>query len=56
MAVEGEEVEGRGREEVASRLAECRTNKVLLAVRVLPEVAEIKVVGSQRGASKVGKH
>ena len=56
VAVEGEEVEGLGREEVASRLAECRTNKVLLAVRALPEVAEIKVVGSGRGASKVGKH
>ena len=56
VAVEGEEVEGLGREEVASRLAECRTNKVLLAVRALPEVAEIKGVGSGRGASKVGKH
>ena len=55
VAVEGEEVEGRGREEVASRLAECRASRVVLGVRALPEVAELKGGGIEQRVTKVGK-
>ena len=54
VAVEGEEVEGRGREEVASRLAECSTSRVVLGVRALPEVAELKGGGIDQGVTNVG--
>ena len=54
VAVEGEEVAGRGREEVASRLAECSTSRVVLGVRALPEVAELKGGGIDQGVTKVG--
>ena len=54
VAVEGEEVEGRGREEVASRLAECRASRVVLGVRALPEVAELKGGGFKQAVTKVG--
>ena len=54
VAVEGEEVEGRGREEVASRLADCRASRLVLGVRALPEVAEFKAGGNEHGVTKVG--